>query len=374
MSAVDDTMSVERLDHRFGLRAGFPIGVEEELLLVEPGTGGLLADAERVVAEAKPDAGRLASEIFASEVELVTPVCRSLEEVAISLSSLLADVRGVGADVIGAGLHPAARPGDACLSSSPRYSAVSDALQGLLRTPPAALHVHVGMPDPETAVRVCNGLRRHLPLLHSLSANSPFWYGRDSGLASARAAVLRSYPRYGVPRWFRDWEDFLLVARELADAAGVPDYTYFWWDVRPHPRLGTVEVRAPDTQFSLDRTLALTALIYSMARMETEAPLPPHRTRDAVEEACYQATRYGLEAKLPDDAGVLTPARVLAQDLLDRAKPYARELGCEPALDGIIRILREGDGAQIQRSVHQREGMTGLLRWLRRQRERGAET
>jgi glutamate---cysteine ligase / carboxylate-amine ligase len=369
MSILEERIAIEALDHRFGLEPGFPLGVEEELLLVDPRDGRLRADAERVIAAARPSSGWLSTEIFAAELELVTPVCRSIDEVAACLRSLLAEVHRAGAEVIGSGLHPTADPGAAQLSSSPRYNEVSDALRGLLRTPPAALHVHVGMPDPETAIRVSNGLRRHLPLLHSLSANSPFWYGRDSGLASARAAILRSYPRYGVPRWFRDWAEFSMVARELADAAGVPDYTYFWWDVRPHPRLGTVEVRAPDAQFSLERTLTLAALIHAVARMEAEVPSPPYHSRDAVGEACYQATRYGLDAKLLDDAGSRRPARALARGLLRRVAPFARELGCDAALGGVERILREGNGADLQRMVNARGGTHSVLTWLRSQRQ-----
>jgi glutamate---cysteine ligase / carboxylate-amine ligase len=158
------------------------------------------------------------------------------------------------------------------------------------------------------------------------------------------------------------------VAQELAQAAGVPDYTYFWWDVRPHPRLGTVEVRAPDAQFSLERTLAIAALVHALARMEAEGPAPPHQSRDAIEEACYQATRYGLEARLPDDAGRLRPARVLARELLLRVMPYARELGADAYLVGIERILWSGNGAEIQRAIHRERGMSGLLEWLMEQR------
>jgi carboxylate-amine ligase len=261
-------------------------------------------------------------------------------------------------------LHPAAAPREAALLKSPRYAQVSDALGGLLRTPPASVHVHVAMPDPDTAIRVANGMRHHLPLLHSLAANSPLWYGQDSGLASARAAILRSYPRYGVPPSFRDWEDFSVVARELASTAGVADYTYFWWDVRPHPQLGTIEVRAPDAQPTLARTCALSALIHALVRMEVDAEPAASQSRDAIEEACYQATRYGLEASLPDRHGRRMPARTLARHVVREALSCAREVGCDDHLRDIERILRVGNGADLQRAVHARSGMKGLLRWL----------
>jgi carboxylate-amine ligase len=354
----------QALEHRFGRTPGFPLGVEHELLLIEPATGRLAADAPEVIATAVCPTGRLASEIFATEVELVTPVCRTIDEAARSLAELLAAVRATGHAVLGAGLHPGAADGDAALTCSRRYAQVGDSLQGLLRNPPAALHVHVGMPDPETAIRVANGMRRHLPLLHSLAANSPFWHGQDSGLASARAAILRSYPRYGVPRWFRDFEDFVRTTEELAEAAGVPDYTYVWWDVRPHPRFGTVEVRAPDAQFSLERALALAAFIHALARMEADAPPPAYQSRETIEEGCYQATRYGLDALLVGPEGGRLPARYLAREMMLRVAPYARELGCADAVADLDGVLRDGNGADVQRRVHRREGLDGLVRWL----------
>jgi carboxylate-amine ligase len=374
MSAVQDPVQAGLPDHRFGVEAGYPLGLEEELLIVDPSDQRLLPAAERVIAAAAPCHGRLASEIFAAEVELVTPICHSIDNAAASLSHLLKAVCDTGATVIGAGLHPTARPGEAELLHSPRYEKVSDDLRGLLRTPPAGLHVHVGMPDPEAAIRACNGLRRHLPLLHSLGANSPFWYGRDSGLASARAAVLRSYPRICVPRWFRDYEDYVRVSCELVQAAGVADYTYLWWEVRPHPRLGTIEVRSLDAQFSLERALALGALIHALACMEAAGRRPPYQSRDAIEEACYQGTRYGLDAMLPDGDGQRRPERALARDALRMAWPHAVELGCDAALEGIERILRDGTGADVQRRVHRERGMNGLLEWLVRHRASTAST
>jgi carboxylate-amine ligase len=354
-------------EHRFGVEPDYSVGLEEELLLVDDSDRSLKADAERLLNQVRPDAGALASEIFATEVELVTPVCQSVQEAVGALASLLRDVQRAGTEVIGAGLHPSS-PGDGRLIGQARYSEIRHSMQGLLRTPPASLHVHVGMPDPETAIRVANGMRRHLPLLHALSANSPFWYGRDSGLASARAAVLRSYPRYGVPPRFRDWGHFLAETHEITRAASVRDYTYIWWDVRLHPRLGTVEVRAPDSQFSLERTTALAALIHALARMEADSPSANHRSTAVIEESCYQATRYGLAALLPDQDGIGHPAKLLADQVLAQALPYAQNLGCEEEMKGVQEILRDGNGADVQRSVYGYGGMSGLLDWLVRQR------
>jgi carboxylate-amine ligase len=158
------------------------------------------------------------------------------------------------------------------------------------------------------------------------------------------------------------------VAAELARAADVPDYTYFWWDVRPHPRLGTVEVRAPDAQPGLDRTLALTAFIHALARFEAEHASPPYEAQEAIEEGCYQAGRYGLDARLPDHHGRRRPARRLASEMIGRLRPYARELNGEDALLHLHSILRSGDGATLQRRICAERGLEGLLRWLMDQR------
>src|SRR6185312_5906219 len=137
--------------------------------------------------------------------------------------------------------------------------------------------------DRETALRVYNGMRRHLPLLEALSANSPWWFGRDSGLASARYAVVQAYPGRGVPRAFGSWDEYETVCAAAVRAGGADDYTHLWWDVRPHPRLGTVEVRVPDCQFDIDYSLALVAYVQALVMeildecQKGNAPVAYHR-------------------------------------------------------------------------------------------------
>ena len=164
------------------------------------------------------------------------------------------------------------------------------------------------MPDAETAIRAFNGLRRHLPLLQALGANSPFRHGRDTGLASAREVTMRGWPRSGVPRAMRDFEDFCARARCCARAADVPDYTWFWWKLRPHPRLGTVEIRALDAQSSLDDVAALVALVHCLARDAATAAEPrPDLPAEILDEGAFRAARYGTAADLPCADGRLRP-------------------------------------------------------------------
>src|SRR5258705_4064407 len=231
--------------HRFGASPLLSLGVEEELLLVD-GEGELTCAAEDVLESVAgtPMADRVSAEIFTEQIELKTGICREAREALEQLRELRRGVRELGFGLLGCGLHPTAKIGKAVLVAKPRYEVVQKDLGSLLRTPPCGLHVHVGMPDPEAAVRLANALRLYLPALQALSANSPFQEGVDSGHASARTQVVRSYPRFQVPRAFRDYADFLEVADQLVAAAGVDDYTYIWWDVRPHPRLGPVEARA----------------------------------------------------------------------------------------------------------------------------------
>ena len=352
-----------RSEHRFGSSPPLTIGVEEELLLVD-GSCRLVAEGERVLEAI--DRGRrhsVSTEIFATQIELKTGICLDAPQAARELTEVRRAVAAIGARLMGSGLYPA-ESGEPALVEKARYENVKKDLASLLATPPCGLHVHVGVPDPETAVAVANAMRHHLPLLAALTANSPFRDGADTGLASARAAAVRSYPRFELPRAFRDYEDFLRVADQLIAAAGVDDYTYIWWDVRPHPKLGTVEVRGMDVAARPEQNAAIAALIQALAAKEIDRPGAPGLTREAIEESYFQAERYGLEARLMVDEGTAAPAPEVARGTIEEARPYARDLGGEAALEEIERIIDEGNGADRQRRVHGEGGIEALLRRL----------
>jgi len=350
--------------HRFGESLPLSLGVEEELLLVDE-RRRLSAAGEQVLdAVTGPAAKRITSEIFADQIELKTGVCLNAEEALAELRETRLAIREAGFGLLGAGLHPADEPEQARLIAKPRYEIVRKDFGDLLRTPPCGLHVHVGMPDPETAVRLANAFRLYLPVLQALSANSPFRAGADSGHASARTQVVRSYPRFQVPRRFRDYEDFRRVADQLIAATGVEDYTFIWWDVRPHPKLGTVEVRAVDVQTDAAGSTALAALIQAIAAKELERPTGPRLYRETLEESYFQAASHGLGAEILFDTDSPEPARAVGRRVLESVRPFARELGSEAALEEIERILRDGNGADDQRRVHREAGMDGLLDYL----------
>jgi carboxylate-amine ligase len=270
-----------------------------------------------------------------------------------------AAAHSAGATLLAAGLHPDARLFDVELVRSERYERVEGQMRGLIkRTPECALHVHVGVPDPDTAVAAMNGLRQLLPLLHGLGANSPFWFGTDSGMASSRAAVIRAYPGRGIPPVLRSWDQYLACLDAVRAGGGPTDHTMVWWDARPQPRLGTVELREVDVQTDLDSAAAIAALARAIARRAVEEPVKDTAPEQALHWSSFRAARDGLDAEIYFE-GAPQPLRQVADAVLERLGEQA-----DPEIDGIRRIVRDGNGADRQRAAHERGGMPVLLRYL----------
>ncbi|HEX8121617.1 MAG TPA: YbdK family carboxylate-amine ligase [Solirubrobacteraceae bacterium] len=342
----------------FGRGPSYRLGVEEEFVLVDPGTGAVSHTGSDLLPRLPLDSphGRFAPDTYEAEIELKAPISADADEAAAHLLALRGELRAAGASAIGSGLHPAAEFGDVEHVPGERYAAIVAMLRGLItRTPTAATHVHVGMPDPATAILAYNGLRSHLPLLQALSANSPFWFGKDSGFDSARAQLFRAYPRAVIPRAFRGWPDYERTIEAIVAGAEIADYTFLWWDVRPHPLLGTVEVRAMDAQSDIRAVAALAALVHGLALHEAASPSPAVDS-GVLMESSFRAARDGLRATIWFD-GALHPVA----DVARRAVALARRHRDVPALEEVERILRDGNGADRQRAVHAREGMDGLL-------------
>jgi carboxylate-amine ligase len=220
------------------------------------------------------------------------------------------------------------------------------------REPTMALHVHVGVPAPEDAVRVLNGLRRNLALLLALSANSPFLQGSDSGFASARTVVFQAFPRTGPPRRFSDYADYVGAVDALIASTAIPDPSFVWWDVRLQPTLGTVEVRVMDAQAELEDVAPLVALIQSLARLELEGePSRATPSAEALAENRFLAARDGMDARLIDAGGRrLVPARDMLEVLVGECLPHAFALGCVGALERVFQLADRG-GADRQRQI-----------------------
>jgi carboxylate-amine ligase len=356
----------DQAQDEFGSGEPFTVGVEEELFLVDPVTGRQTNASTAVQERLGPVEGIVERELHACQVELITDVCHSAGEAASTLRGLRRAVVATGAGLIGSGTHPAAAEGEATITDKERYERIRDLLGDAVATPVGGLHIHIGMPDAETAIRAFNGLRRHLPLLQALAANSPFRHGRDTGLASAREVTIRGWPRSGVPRAMRDYADFRAMEQLLARAADVPDYTWFWWKLRPHPRLGTVEIRALDVQTTLEDTAGLVALAHCLARHAAEADPQPDPPAEVLEEGGFRAARFGVHARLPDADGRLRPVADLLEEALGFAGDHAAALGCVDELSSLSSLLGRGGGAGRQRAAHEIAGMDGLLRELTR--------
>ncbi len=218
------------------------------------------------------------------------------------------------------------------------------------------LHVHVAVADEEAAIRATNALSRHAPLFIALSANSPFWAGEDTRLASVRAKVFDLVPRSGLPPAFGSWEDFEGYVGALVRAGSIPDYSWCWWDARPHPRLGTVELRAPDVQTEPSRTISLAALAQCLVAEASAEGHEPYNPLFA-EENKWRAARHGTDATFYDfSAGRSVAARDAARDLVKTLLPVSQDLGCEAELEGLVEILEGGTGAEKQRAVFRERG------------------
>jgi glutamate---cysteine ligase / carboxylate-amine ligase len=354
----------DHVEGRFGASPAFAVGIEEELLLVEADGFGLSHSSAELLAAMDLPEGSAKHDLYAAQVELVTPVCTTVGEAVESLSGLRRSAAAAGATLMGAGLHPAGEFGDAEAVREDRYLRAKDELRGIVRrTPDCALHVHVGMPDADAAIRACNALRRRLPLLAGLAANSPFWHGVDSGLASARMVLRRGFPRVEPPPAFRDWADYVDTVDAIVEAAGLEDYTSIWWDVRPHPRFGTVEVRMMDAQASLERVAAIAALVQSLARQGSASGPGGDTPPGVLAASIFRATSDGISGELVE-GGLKRKLGDLAREAVEEAAACAKDLNCADELAAVEQILDEGSGADLQRQAFRRGGMSAVLEHL----------
>ncbi|MGH2801589.1 MAG: carboxylate-amine ligase [Thermoleophilaceae bacterium] len=347
-----------RHEHRFGSGEPFTIGLEEELLLVDAETLELAHVADRLLSHVDLPRERVDHEAFLAEIEVRSEPRRSAGEAVTDVAEGRAAVRAAGGTPMAVGLHPAARFGDVRLVESDRYRRVEAEMRGLIRrTPECALHVHVAMPSPDAAVAGLMGLREALPLIGALGAASPFWFGADSGLASARSAVIRAYPGRGIPPPLHSWEEYLETLDRIAAGGGPADHTMVWWDARLQPRLGTIELRELDVQTGLAAAAGVAALVHALARRAVERPPRDLAPAEALHWSAFRAVRDGLDAELLF-RGRLRRAGEAVRELLDELR------GEDDALAGVERLLREADAPARQRAIHAEGGMRALLRHL----------
>lgn len=343
----------------------FTIGIEEELLLVDPDTGQLSPVSAALLGRIEASRQIVDHELYAAQLELRSGRCTTVAEAIGVLAAARAAVKRAGGTLLGSGLHPTAPFGDAELVGQDRYKRVGEMFRGLAgRTPEAALHIHIGLPDEHTAMRVFTGLREYLPLFAAAAANSPWWFGIDSGLASSRAALVRSYPTRGIPPALGSYEAYRSAVAEIVQVGGMPDYTFMYWDMRLHPRLGTVEIREMDAQAHLDNVSAIAALAQSLAASLAHGAVTVEPSQgDAISWSSFRAARDGVGASIWHD-GRERPVREVAADIISAVRPASRALGCSDELESLRNLLSDGGGAGRQRAVAATDGMDGLLRFL----------
>jgi len=353
------------LEHHYGAGDPFTLGVEEEYMLLDPETFDLVQHIDTVLSRIHEEefVARISPELMQSVLEISTPVCHTAADVDGELRRLRGYVTALagqeGLRVGSSGTHPFSLFERQRITARDRYRALVDQLQYVARRELIfGMHVHVAVDSPEKAIVVLNGMLAHLADLLALSANSPFWRGELTGLASTRQMVFAAFPRSGVPPRFSDYAEYAEVVGQLEKTGCIADYTHIWWDIRPHPKWGTIEVRVMDAVSRVEDAVALAAYIQALVkyysdRFDAGQEVPSYH-RMLVTENRWLAARYGLEAPVMDLATGRrnrVPVAQLVRRALREIRPHARELGSDRELDGIEEILARGNGADRQRRV-----------------------
>jgi carboxylate-amine ligase len=347
------------MEHNF-TGPSYTIGIEEELMICDGGTFSLVNAIESLLQD---EDHKVKPELMESVLEIATDPAPNTAAAAPELRGLRREVReralAKGLTTGSAGTHPFAMWEDQRIVARSRYRDLISALRFVARQEIIfGLHVHVGIDDPEKAIHVANGMRVHVPVLLALSANSPFWRADATGLQSVRTPVFRAFPRVGIPPAYRDWEHYECEIEFMVRSGVMEDYTYLWYDVRPHPRFGTVEIRVCDGQTRVEHTLGLAALIQAMVKELAEHYEAGTQLSDypyqMLDENKWLAARHGLEGELVDlPSSDRVGTKELARRLLDRLREHAEDLGSAAELAGIEDLLTRGNGAARQLVVYE---------------------
>ncbi len=305
-------------------------------MLLDPSDWALTQRADEVLAHAGEGlAGHCAAETHEAALELKTAPHQTVREAVAEMRELrgllVRELDRLGLAAASAGTYPGSMTEPTKVSPSSRYQVIHRTMRGLARREPTfALHVHVGVPDPARAIRLVNRLRAHLPMLLALSASSPFLRGQSTGLASNRTILFSGFPRTGIPRRFENYGDWVETLDLLLRSGAIPEPTFLWWDIRPQPRLGTVEIRIMDAQPRLAATAALTALVQVLSRLELEqgyAAPALINANEVLAENRFIAARDAAAAELIDPVqGTRVPVARMLDDVLAAARPHAEAL------------------------------------------------
>ncbi len=341
------------------------LGVELELGLVDLDHRGLSDGAAAVIDELQAGRGsvgeKVKHELFQCTVEVITGICDTVDDARRDLEGTLDVLRGAaalkGLGVIGSGTHPFTDWRDLTVSSGERYVTLVETLRWPARRLAIhGVHFHVGVPTGGHAIAVVQSLAVHLPLFLAASASSPFWVGADTGMASSRTKVFEGLPTAGLPPRLADWGEFEDLMGGLLHARVISSIREIWWDCRPHPDFGTVELRMCDGITNLDDAMALAALAQCVVadlvgRIDAGEPLP-EAPEWVVRENKWLASRHGMDTSLiVDDRGNRVDVGQLVVELVDRVRPTADRLGCRADLERVVHLVERGPSYRRQRAM-----------------------
>lgn len=363
----------------------YTLGVEEEFQIVDPETGELRSHVSELLASSAPVLGdQIKRELHQSIVEVGTKICGDVAELRGEILRIRRDLASsaekVGLAVAAAGTHPFSHWKDQVLSPGVRYDSIVEELQQLARSLLIfGLHVHVAVPEKQTAIDLMNQVRYFLPHLLALSTSSPFWMGRDTGLKSYRTTIFRRFPRTGVPDHFNSWSEYENYIKLLVELKCIDDARKIWWDVRPHPMFGTLEFRVCDVPTRPEDAVMLGALCQAIVvklhkLYQSNQGYRLYR-RALIEENKWRASRWGMDGKLIDfGRGVEVPMKELALELLEFVDDVVDGLGSREAVNQVHAVIREGTSADRQLAVYGETGdMKAVMRHLIRETRSGVD-
>jgi len=361
------------LDHKFG-GTPYTLGIEEELMICDAETLELAQGIETILGALPEDLpGEVKPELMQSVLEVATRPCQDITEAADQIRQLRRCVREIAAQnglAIGAaGTHPSSHYEDQLIVDQPRYQELAAELKWIAQQELIfGTHVHVGIDDAEKAIYVADGMRGYLPLLLGMSSNSPLWQGKTTGMMSSRTPVFRAFPRVGIPPYYGTWETYSNRVEQMMRGGAIDDYTYLWWDARPHPNLGTVELRVFDQQTRVQLTIGFAAFAQALAHrlvgLYEEGVPSVDYPLELIDDNKVRAAVVGIEGELIDfDQGLEVPGEELTLGLIEDLRDDARALGCEQELAALSELVEIGTGARRQLDwLQDHGGVGGLMR------------
>lgn len=342
------------------------IGVELELQIIDPKTKDLSPASPKIFEAIGAEQKHIKPELVQAMIEINTGICSTVAEVRRDLQEQIARLESVGAtlglEFASSGSHPFARYTDRLIYPAERYQYLIDRNRWMARRLMIfGLHVHVGMRDGEHAIAMNNAMLHYIPHVLALSASSPFWQGLDTGLASCRVTVFEALPTAGHPCTFNSWREFESFYDSMIASRSISSIKDIWWDIRPHPGYGTIELRVCDSLPNLQETIALVAFVQALFHWLDEqyqdgkrfVP-PPYWI---LRENKWKASRYGLDAEIIlNERGVTNSLATEIEQLLKELEPVGQRLGSSAELGAIATMMQRGGSYRRQRAIYERQG------------------